>query len=147
MAKWTQLLDRGRLTDRQVTDKFKFEVFGWQRFSQGINWSDAGVKYGGGSVMVWGGFGNGEVGNLFRMKRDLEERRLSLYFSMLCHTLWMNIGNYLWKKQWPGIMFTLERPAKSMEPIQLLCKQLDYLMDKKFSSWRFLYGPPEQTDS
>ena len=39
------------------------------------------VKHGGGNVMVWGCFGGGKVGDLYRVKGDLEEGRLSLHFA------------------------------------------------------------------
>ena len=45
------------------------------------------VKDGGGNVMVRGS-GDGKVGYLYRVKRDLEEGRLSLHFATPCHTLW-----------------------------------------------------------
>ena len=45
------------------------------------------VKHGGGNVMVWGCFGGGKVGDLYRVKGIWKEGRLSLHFATPRHTL------------------------------------------------------------
>ena len=47
------------------------------------------VKHGGGNVMVWGCFGAGKVGDLYKVKGILNRLRLSFHFAMPCHTLWI----------------------------------------------------------
>ena len=42
------------------------------------------VKHGEGNVMGWGCFGGGEVGDLYRVKVDLEGGRLFLHFYTPC---------------------------------------------------------------
>ena len=89
------------------------------------------VKHGGGNVMVWGCFGGGKVGDLYRVKEILKKEG---YHSILqLHAIpcgWRLIGasfllqqdndpkhssklcnNYLGKKQSAGILSIMEWPA------------------------------------
>ena len=82
MGKRTQTLDRGRLEKVLWTDESKFEVFGSHRRTfvrrrTGEKMLEEcptpSVKHGGGNVMVWGCFGAGKVGDLYKVKGILNK--------------------------------------------------------------------------
>ena len=76
------------------TDKSKFEVFGSHRITFVRRRTSEkmleecltpSVKHGGGNVMVWGCFGAGEVGDLYKVKGILNKEG---YHSILqCHAI------------------------------------------------------------
>ena len=143
------------------TDKSKFEVFGSHRrtfvrcrtsekmLEECLTPS---VKHGGVNVMVWGCFGAGKVGYLYKVKGILNKEG---YHSILQHhaipcgqcLIRANFllqqdsdpkhtsklcKNYLGKKQSAGILSVKERPAQSpdLNPIELW-EQLDHMVCKK----------------
>ena len=82
MGKRTQTLNRGRLEKVLWTDKSKFEVFGShrrtfvrRRTSEKMleECLTPSVKHSGGNVMVWGCFGAGKVGDLYKVKGILNK--------------------------------------------------------------------------
>ena len=97
--------------DRHWTDESKFEVFGSQRRTFVRRRTSekmleecltASVKHGGGNVIVWGCFGAGKVGDLYKVKGILNKEG---YHSILqCHALWTALD---WSQfppttgQWP----------------------------------------------
>ena len=96
MGKTTQTLDRGRLEKKVLwTEESKFGVFGSQRrtfvrcrknekmLEECLTPS---VNHRGGNVMVWGCFGGGKVGDLYRVNGILKKEG---YHSILQpHSLW-----------------------------------------------------------
>ena len=117
------------------------------------------VKHGGSNVMVWGCYGGGKVGDLYRVKGILKEEG---YHSILqCRAIpcgrcliWANFllqqdndpkhssklcNNYLEKKQSGGILSIMEWPAQSpdLNPIELLWEQLDRMVRKKCPSSQY----------
>ena len=124
------------------TDESKFEEFGSQRRTfvrrrkNDITLDECltpSVKHGGGNVMVWGCFGGGKVGDLYRVKGILKKE--GCHSILQCYAIRCGqslIGanfllqqdndpkhssklckNYLGKKQSAGIMSIMEWPAQS----------------------------------
>ena len=114
------------------------------------------VKHGGGNVMVWGCFGAGKVGDLYKVKWILNKEG---YHSILqCHAIPCGqrlIGasfilqqdidpkhtsklckNYLGTKQAAGILSVMEWPVQSsdLKPVELLWNQLYRMVRKKCPS-------------
>ena len=96
------------------TDKSKFEVFGSQgrafvRCRKTENMLEecltSAVKHGGGNVLVWGCFGGGKVGHLFRVKGILKKQG---YHSILQ------------RHAWPAVCLT-ERKKVPMETDRCRC--------------------------
>ena len=132
MDKRTQTLDRGRSEKSvwgvRITKNIRETPKKWKDAEECLTQS---VKHGGGNVMVWGCFGGGKVGDLYRVKRELEGR-LSLHTipsgqhliganfllqqdndpkhsSKLCNT-------YLGKKLSAGIVSIMEWPVTGCQP-------------------------------
>lgn len=89
MGKRTQTLNRGRLekncygrTNRSLRCFDHTEEHLWDAEQLKVCWKSAwrhlSVKHGGGNVMVWGCFGAGKVGDIFRVKGILN-KEISLY--------------------------------------------------------------------
>jgi transposase len=144
------------------TDESKFEIFGsktrtYVRRCAGERvleaCTKASVKHGGGSVMVWGCFGNNQVGDLVKIegillkegyKSNLEQhvlpngRRLigrgfifqedndPKHSSKLCR-------NFMADKEKHRYLYVMEWPAQSpdLNPIELLWDEIDRTIRKK----------------
>ena len=113
---------------------------------------DASVKHGGGNVMVWGCFGGGKVGDLYKVKGILN--KVGYHSILQCHAISCGqrlfganfllqqdtdpkhtsklCKNYLGKKQSVGILSVMEWP--DLNPIELLWEQLDRMVRKKCPS-------------
>ncbi|CDQ85386.1 unnamed protein product [Oncorhynchus mykiss] len=146
------------------TDESKFEVFGSQRTFVRRRKNEKmleecltpSVKHGGGNVMVWGCFGGGKVGDLYRVKGIMKKEG---YHSILQHhaipcgqsLIGANFllqqdndpkhssklcKDYLGKNQSAGILSIMEWPEHSSDfnPMELLWEQLDRMVRKKCPS-------------
>ncbi len=105
------------------TDESKFEVFGSNRrtfvrcrtnekmLEQCLIPS---VKHGGGSVMVWGCFGGGKIGDLYRVEGTL--RKESYHKILQCHAI--PCGQHLIGASYNRIMTQNTPPKKiTLEPL------------------------------
>lgn len=156
------------------TDESKFQLFGsnrrvYVRRRQGERASPQcitpTVKHGGGSVMVWGSFAAGKVGDLYKVEGILNQHG---YHSILQRHAMPSgtrlVGpnfvlqqdndpkhssklckNYLEKKQEAGVLTVMTWPAQSpdLNPIELLWDELDRRVRSKQPTnlrqlWEFL---------